>query len=64
MGTTIGTVPGVVGVAFTGWLVQQTGTYAAAFTTPAIISFVGATAFLIFFRAEPMTTPEHSGPEH
>lgn len=53
MGTTIGTIPGVVGVAATGWLVEVTGTYSAAFTAPAAISFVGATAFLIFFRAEP-----------
>jgi len=64
MGTTIGTIPGVIGVAFTGWLVETTGTYAAAFAAPAVISFAGATAFLIFFRAVPLSIGSPGGEGH
>jgi MFS transporter, ACS family, solute carrier family 17 (sodium-dependent inorganic phosphate cotransporter), other len=52
VGTTFATIPGIVGVAVTGWLVQETGTYAAAFGVTAAVSLVGALAFIIFFRAD------------
>ena len=45
------TLPGIVGVAVTGWLVDVTGTYTAAFALAAAISFVGALGFLLLFDA-------------
>ena len=45
---TAGTLPGIIGVAVTGWLVDTTGTYAAAFTLAATIGGVGALTFLLF----------------
>jgi len=51
---TIATIPGIVGVSLTGWLVDVTGSYAAAFILTAIISVVGPLAFGIWFRARPV----------
>jgi hypothetical protein len=45
---TAGTIPGIVGVAITGWLVQVTGTYAAAFVLAAAVSVSGALVWLAF----------------
>jgi ACS family sodium-dependent inorganic phosphate cotransporter len=45
---TAGTIPGIVGVAITGWLVQVTGTYAAAFALAAAVSVSGALVWLAF----------------
>ena len=45
---TAGTLPGIIGVAITGWLVDATGTYAAAFTLTAIIGALGTVVFLLF----------------
>jgi ACS family sodium-dependent inorganic phosphate cotransporter len=45
------TLPGIVGVAVTGWLVDVTGTYTAAFVLAAAISFGGALGFLLLFDA-------------
>jgi len=45
---TFATIPGIVGVAVTGWLIDQTGSYAAPFLLAASISVVGALVFLIF----------------
>ena len=42
---TFATIPGVIGVAATGWLVDVTGTYAAAFLLTASISVLGAAVF-------------------
>ncbi len=47
---TFATLPGVVGVALTGWLVDVTGTYAAPFLVTASVSLVGAIAFLLFAK--------------
>ena len=44
---TFGTIPGVVGVATTGWLVQRTGGYAAAFIVTASIAMIGGVVFLV-----------------
>jgi len=48
---TAGTVPGVVGVALTGWLVQVTGTYDAAFMLAAGVNITGAVVWLFFGTA-------------
>jgi MFS transporter, ACS family, solute carrier family 17 (sodium-dependent inorganic phosphate cotransporter), other len=45
---TAGTVPGVVGVVITGWLVETTGAYTHAFVLSAAISIVGAVVWLAF----------------
>jgi ACS family sodium-dependent inorganic phosphate cotransporter len=51
---TIAQIPGFVGVAVTGWLVDVTGTYTAAFILAAAISLTGATVFGLFFNARPI----------
>jgi len=48
---TFATIPGIVGVAVTGWLVQVTGTYSAAFVLTAGVSLVGALVYALFFDA-------------
>ena len=45
---TFGTLPGIIGVAVTGWLVGITGTYLAAFALAAAIHVVGAVVWLVF----------------
>lgn len=45
---TFATIPGIVGVAVTGWLVDATGTYAAPFLLAASIAIIGALVFLGF----------------
>ena len=44
-GNTFAQIPGIVGVAITGWLVDVTGTYSAAFVLTAAVSALGALAF-------------------
>lgn len=44
-------IPGILGVAATGWLVDWTGTYSAAFALTAAISVVGALTFGLLFDA-------------
>ena len=44
---TFATIPGIVGVAATGWLVQSTGSYAAAFVLTASIAVAGGMVFLV-----------------
>lgn len=44
---TAGTVPGVIGVAITGWLVDVTGTYTTAFALAAGINIFGALVWLL-----------------
>jgi ACS family sodium-dependent inorganic phosphate cotransporter len=51
---TIATIPGIVGVAATGWLVDATGTYSAAFVLTAAVSGVGALAYVALFEASPI----------
>jgi len=51
---TFATIPGVVGVAATGWLVDITGTYSVAFVLTAIVSAVGALIFGCLFVAHPV----------
>jgi ACS family sodium-dependent inorganic phosphate cotransporter len=45
---TVATIPGIVGVLITGWLVDRTGTYAAPFVLTAAISLFGAVFYLVF----------------
>jgi ACS family sodium-dependent inorganic phosphate cotransporter len=45
---TAGTVPGVVGVAVTGWLVDTTGTFTSAFVLAAAVNVFGAVVWLMF----------------
>ncbi|MEO7039891.1 MAG: MFS transporter [Gemmatimonadaceae bacterium] len=54
LSNSIGTIPGIVGVAVTGWLVDVTGTYAAAFALAAALSLLGAIVFGVFFDARPV----------
>jgi MFS transporter, ACS family, solute carrier family 17 (sodium-dependent inorganic phosphate cotransporter), other len=51
---TIATLPGVFGVVATGWLVQVTGTYAAAFLLAASVAIAAALVYLRYGRAEPV----------
>jgi MFS transporter, ACS family, solute carrier family 17 (sodium-dependent inorganic phosphate cotransporter), other len=50
----LGTLPGVVGVALMGWLVDVTGTYAAGFLLTASVAIVGAVVFIVFGRSDPI----------
>jgi ACS family sodium-dependent inorganic phosphate cotransporter len=45
---TAGTVPGIIGVSVTGWLVDVTGTYASAFVLAAAVCVIGAVIWLAF----------------
>lgn len=49
---TAGTIPGVIGVAITGWLVDQTGTYTTAFALAAGVNLFGAVVWLLFGTAK------------
>jgi len=44
---TFATVPGIIGVATTGWLVQRSGGFASAFLLTASIAIAGGVVFLI-----------------
>ena len=52
MSNTFGTMPGIVGVAVTGWLVDRTGNYNAPLVLTAVVGAVGAVAFLVFGSGE------------
>jgi MFS transporter, ACS family, solute carrier family 17 (sodium-dependent inorganic phosphate cotransporter), other len=51
---TFATIPGIVGVAVTGWLIDVTGTYSAAFVLTAVVSAAGALIFGFLFEARPI----------
>lgn len=51
---TVATIPGVVGVAVTGWLVDATGSYATAFAVAAGVNIVGALVWLVWAKGEPV----------
>jgi ACS family sodium-dependent inorganic phosphate cotransporter len=51
---TVATIPGIVGVAVTGWLVDVTGTYDSAFVLTAVVSGVAALVYALFFNARPL----------
>jgi len=49
---TAGTVPGIIGVILTGWLIDTTGTYSVAFALGAGINIFGAIVWLMFASGE------------
>ncbi|MBS0394356.1 MAG: MFS transporter [Proteobacteria bacterium] len=51
---TIATIPGIAGVAITGWLVEATHTYSTAFLVSALVSAGGALLFARFVSATPL----------
>ena len=53
-GNTFATIPGIVGVAVTGWLLDVTGTYSAGFVLTAIMSAAGVLIFGLLFDARPI----------
>jgi ACS family sodium-dependent inorganic phosphate cotransporter len=58
VGNTFGTIPGVVGVTITGWLIDVTGTYTAAFALAAGISVAATLVFAVFGRGRPLLRSE------
>ena len=44
---TFATIPGIVGVAATGWLVERTGSYTSAFVLTACIAIAGGIVYLV-----------------
>jgi MFS transporter, ACS family, solute carrier family 17 (sodium-dependent inorganic phosphate cotransporter), other len=51
---TLATIPGVAGVAITGWLLDRTGSYSTTFTLTAAIALLGALVYFVFGSAEQM----------
>ena len=49
---TVATIPGIVGVALTGWLVQTTGSYDSVFVMVASVNLVGVVVWLLFAKGE------------
>lgn len=49
---TFATLPGIIGVYATGWLVDRTGSFGAPFFLTAGISLFGAVVFLVFASGE------------
>ena len=49
---TLATIPGVAGVAITGWLLDRTGSYSTTFTLTAAIAVLGALVYFVFGSAE------------
>jgi len=52
LANTAGTLPGIVGVAVTGWLVDVTGSYRAPFLLTAAVGGVGALVYLVYASGE------------
>ena len=46
------TIPGIVGVAITGWLVDKTGSFTAPFVLTAAFSVLGAAVYVVFGSGE------------
>ena len=51
---TAGTLPGIIGVAVAGWMLDTTGSYASVFLLAAGITSVGALAWILFSKSEPI----------
>jgi MFS transporter, ACS family, solute carrier family 17 (sodium-dependent inorganic phosphate cotransporter), other len=54
MSNTIATIPGIAGVAITGWLIDTTGTYSSAFLVTGAICIGGALFYFLFGSATPL----------
>ena len=52
LSNTLGTLPGIVGVAVTGWLVDRTGSFNAPFVLTAAIGAIGALVFYQYGSGE------------
>jgi len=52
LSNTTGTMPGIIGVYITGWLIDRTGSYNAPFFLTAIVGLVGAVVYLFFASGE------------
>ena len=61
---TIATIPGIAGVAITGWLVDTTGTYSSAFLLTAVVSVGGAMFYLLFGSGRPLDGLETEARDH
>ncbi len=49
---TLGTLPGIIGVATAGWLVDTTGSYDSVLLLAGVISVVGATVYIVMGTAK------------
>ena len=49
---TFGTIPGIIGVAIAGWLVDVSGTYTSVFALVAAVNAVGVCVWLAFASGE------------
>ena len=52
LSNTAGTLPGIIGVAITGWLVDVTGSYNAPFILTAAVGLAGALVYLVYGSGE------------
>jgi ACS family sodium-dependent inorganic phosphate cotransporter len=52
LSNTFATLPGIIGVAVAGWLVDATGGYAAIFALVAVMNAVGAAVWIAFASGE------------
>jgi ACS family sodium-dependent inorganic phosphate cotransporter len=52
LSNTFATIPGIVGVFLTGWLVDRTGSFATPFLVTAAVAFVGAILYLVLASGE------------
>jgi ACS family sodium-dependent inorganic phosphate cotransporter len=52
LSNTAGTIPGVIGVTFSGWLVDVTGSWSIVFLVAAGIKLFGLAFFLVFAKGE------------
>ncbi len=53
---TAATIPGIVGIIVTGWLVDVTGTYVSAFVLAAALCVIGAVIWLMYATTRPVVT--------
>lgn len=51
---TAGTLPGIIGVAVSGWLLDTTGSYVSVFMLAAGITSVGALIWIVFQKSSPI----------
>ena len=51
---TAGTLPGIIGVAVAGWMLDTTGSYASVFLLAAGITSVGALVWIVFSKSTPI----------
>ena len=49
---TLGTLPGIIGVATAGWLVDTTGSYDSVLLLAASVSVFGAVVYIVFGSAK------------